>query len=510
MNLQRTLFGTRQNALTTILFTAAFVICGIAWMRFFSVAATNPSPVRYLEFVGEEGAIAPFRQDCAGPAFIEQDIVWRFCEYADGSVMTPAPWGLARLDLKAGRAELRWPLPESAQGQVLALAQAPSGALATAWGEPDLHSVYLIRQAGGVDALGLPADRPASLVGLAWASPDTLELVTDAEGGAAIYTYAAGTWSAPRLLAAPAVCGAESAVCALQLAHRTESGWRAIYAAAPHSADPAAQVVILAVQEGGPARMVLTLPVSDLDPAQLTRDDAGMLVAIGALFDRAPGGTINWALQAAPFMLHGDTWQRVAAPQPGASFYYADYTILAGGLGWIPGTRYPQRSWHLNEWVTLHASGEEVFLAGQNGAPGPALTRSAALGNLRGAETTLLPASDGGFWVLGPYGAYLKATASLQRADSLNLLERAQAVIANFGERGALAESFYQEQRALKLAAFPLVLLSLPTGYALVFYVRQTRRDRRAWLRLLLRVSAVYLVVATVFIWWFWELMDTF
>jgi len=54
------------------------------------------------------------------------------------------------------------------------------------------------------------------------------------------------------------------------------------------------------------------------------------------------------------------------------------------------------------------------------------------------------------------------------------------------------------------------VLLALPLGYLAVFFVRQTRRNTRAWIVLLLQVSVVYLVLATIFFWWFWEIMNDF
>ena len=84
---------------------------------------------------------------------------------------------MARFDLRAGRADLLWPLPEDSTAQVLAVAQAGDGPLAMAWGAPDLSAIYQIEPAGGAEALGLPPGALAAVSGLAWIG-ETLEIVT--------------------------------------------------------------------------------------------------------------------------------------------------------------------------------------------------------------------------------------------------------------------------------------------------------------------------------------------
>jgi len=199
----------------------------------------------------------------------------------------------------------------------------------------------------------------------------------------------------------------------------------------------------------------------------------------------------------------------VTAPLSEASFYFSNYQIEPGGLRWIPGLRYPRHGWQVNQWVTVTASGHGVALASLSGKPGPTLTQNTSFLLSGGALTVVLPASDGGYWVLGPHGAYLKASMSFERADGLSFLERIARAFQNFGRLGAVNQGFYREWRALKMAAFPLVLLSLPFGYLMVFFVR-SRRSTRAWIALLLQVSALYLILAMVFIWWFWEMTGDF
>ncbi len=506
------LFHTRRRALTLLIIVAAFVICGIAWLRFFTALAVSPSPVRFVEFVTADGERAPFRQECAGPSFVEADSVWRFCAYEEAAPGTEAPWGLVRFNLDEGRAEMLWPLPESATSQVLALAEAPNGDLVVAWGAPDLSGVYLIRQAGGVVPLGLPADAPTQLFGLAWAGevPEMAAWRTDE--AVHIFTNESGIWTGTRTVALPTSCTDEERLCALQLAHRTSEQWRFVLAQASVEVnDPAtARVQVLIFDEAGAVEPVDEIALSDLDPAQYTLEE-GRLAALGALFDRSPGNVVNWSLRAAPFVLHGGTWERVVAPQIDASFYYSDYQIENGGLRWIPGLRFPLRGWQVDEWVTLRSSTEGVFLADLSGArKGPTLTRNTVLTEQNGSMTSVLPAHDGGYWVLGPYGAYVKVDRSLSRADSLNPLERLLRLYENFGRLEEVSPAFYQTQRALKVAALPLVLLSLPAGYLGVFFLRQSRKDRQTWIVALVEVSAVYLILATLFIWWFWELMTHF
>ncbi len=512
MAMFQVLFHTRRRALTLLIIVAAFVICGIAWLRFFTALAVSPSPVRFVEFVTADGERAPFRQECAGPSFVEADSVWRFCAYEEAAPGTEAPWGLVRFNLDEGRAEMLWPLPESATSQVLALAEAPNGDLVVAWGAPDLSGVYLIRQAGGVVPLGLPADAPTQLFGLAWAGevPEMAAWRTDE--AVHIFTNESGIWTGTRTVALPTSCTDEERLCALQLAHRTSEQWRFVLAQASVEVnDPAtARVQVLIFDEAGAVEPVDEIALSDLDPAQYTLEE-GRLAALGALFDRSPGNVVNWSLRAAPFVLHGGTWERVVAPQIDASFYYSDYQIENGGLRWIPGLRFPLRGWQVDEWVTLRSSTEGVFLADLSGArKGPTLTRNTVLTEQNGSMTSVLPAHDGGYWVLGPYGAYVKVDRSLSRADSLNPLERLLRLYENFGRLEEVSPAFYQTQRALKVAALPLVLLSLPAGYLGVFFLRQSRKDRQTWIVALVEVSAVYLILATLFIWWFWELMTHF
>ncbi len=508
----KSFLGSRQNAITVMVFLVAFVICGIAWMRFFSVVAANPSPVRYVDYVTPEGVIAPFRQDCAGPSVIENDAVWRFCEYApEAAAGAGELWGLARFDLVAGTAQMLWPLPEAADAQLLALGKSPQGDLAVAWGAPDLHAVYLILLEGGVVPLGVPEDAPGTIVGMAWIG-DVLEIVAGDAESVTVYVNESGVWQGTRAIERPPACADAETVCTLQIAHRVDAGWRSVYAIAPRAIQDQADadVSIVAALEDGTPEPVDTIRLAELDPSQYTLDERGDLVTFGALFDRSPGNVVNWSLRAAPFVLHGGTWERVAAPQIDARFYFSDYALDDGGLRWIPGTHAPQRSWQVDQWVTLRSSGDDIFLAELNGARGDPLARNAVFSWQRGADIDVLPASDGGYWVLGPHGAYVKATADYARADGLNVVERVVRTFENFGRLDDVSVEFYREWRVLKMAAFPLVLLSLPAGYVLVFAVRQSRQRGRDWLRLLVQISAVYVLIATVFIWWFWELMNYF
>jgi hypothetical protein len=500
--------SNRTHALTAILLAAAFVICGIAWTRFFTMAATNPSPVRYVEFETEAGTLAPFQQTCAGPAFIEGDTVWRFCAYTAGRFSTE--WGLVRFDLALGKAALRWPLPETAGAQILALAEAPSGDLAVAFGAPDLSAIYLIMRGGGSVWLGVPPAIPARVGGLVWVG-ERLELAGDDQiSSVTVNTNESGAWDASRTIPRPAVCDSET-LCALQAAQRTAEGWRLVYALAPvQIGDPQTTFVDFVIQdESGTLTLLDPVALAELDPSQYAINDRGRLMRLGELFDRSPGNAVNWLLVAAPFVLSDESWTRITPPGADASFYFSNYQIESGGLRWIPGLRYPQNVWHVNDWVMLKRADDGIHLAQMGGGSGPALTTSATLLS-GGAQTIVLPASDGGYWVLGPHGAYIKADQSLQRTDHLNLLERTTRTFENFGRLRSVSGEFYREKRAIKMAALPMVLLALPVGYLLVFFVRQTRKNTRAWILLLLQMSAIYLILALIFFWWFWQVMDDF
>jgi len=230
----KTVLKHRSYRITAIVFAIAFGVCWLAWIRFFTVAALNPSPVRYFTFVTAQGRLDPFRQECTGPAFAEGDVAWRFCGY-DASARRTTPesgqWGLVRFDLTQGEAALRWPLPEAATAQILALAQSPAGDLATAWGSPGLSAVYLILREGGVVPLGIPQEAPSHVFGLAW-DGQGVELVATDGGPVTILRNESGVWSEPRRVAPPEVCE-EGVICALQVARRDPAGWRFLYAVAP-------------------------------------------------------------------------------------------------------------------------------------------------------------------------------------------------------------------------------------------------------------------------------------
>ncbi len=214
-------------------------------------------------------------------------------------------------------------------------------------------------------------------------------------------------------------------------------------------------------------------------------------------------------MDAAPLIFPNDFARRLEAPHGEASFYFSNYEIVDDQLRWIPGLRYPLLGWQVGEWMTLQSGEDGVMLARYtDGKSGDPLTTDTTLVK-QGA--CVLPASDGGYWILGPYGAYVKADESMSRADSLSLIERVERSFENFGALKSVQDNaFYRERRALKMAALPLVLLSLPVGYLLVVFVRQTRPNTRAWVILLMQVSAVYVVLATIFFWWFWKMTDQF
>jgi hypothetical protein len=345
---------------------------------------------------------------------------------------------------------------------------------------------------------------------LAW-DGQVLELVAQDGMALTVFRNQSEVWSGPQRIPPPEACGAAT-ICAPQVAHRDAAGWRFLYAAAPVEIGDlqTATIQVLLGDESGAASVLGTIPFPDLDPSQVTLDDGGRLAGLGALFDRSPGGSINWSLDAAPYVLQGDTWQRVTVPLSEASFYFSNYQIQPDGLRWIPGLRYPQRGWQMNQWVMLTASDSGMALTSLTGTPGPALTQNASFLISGGALTVVLPCSTGGYWVLGPHGAYLKASVSLERADGLSFLERVGRAFENFGRLGSVNQDFYRGWRALKLAAFPLVLLSLPFGYLLVYFVRRSRKNTRAWITLLMQVSALYLILAAVFIWWFWQMTGDF
>jgi len=500
----------KVDTLTTLILIVAFGVCGAAWMRFFYVALSNPSPARYVQFIGVDGPRDAFRQSCSGPAFIEGDSVWRFCQYDVKTLDTQAGgrWGLARFDLAEGKARLLWPLLEDQTSQILALAKSPSGELAAAWGAPDLSMVYRILPEGGVVPLGLPPVEDRRIMGMAWVG-SSLELVAGDTAPVTITTHDTSAWSALREIPAPDGC-TDDLPCTLQVAYRQDDGWHFLYARPPD--DPArAEIDLIQAAESGEVTSTGSVPLSEFSEDEIHVDDAGEITSIGDLFDRSPGNVVNWTVDAPPLLLYERAWTRVEVPADNASFFFSDYRLTPDGLRWIPGVRFPRRAWLIgDQWLTLARTEHGTALTELNTDRGLTLTLNTSFVQQASSLTEILPASDGGYWVLGPYGAYLKADAALERADPLNIVERVRRLFENFSSLNVYHGEFYRQQTLLKMVAFPLVLFSLPVGYLLVFFARQAQRDTRLWLRILLRVSAVYLILTTIFMWWFWEIMGVF
>ncbi|MBN1200547.1 MAG: hypothetical protein JXJ20_01705 [Anaerolineae bacterium] len=507
------MFKNRTYTLTGIFFSIAFVICGIAWMRFLWGAAANPSPVRYAEFVSTLGPRDPFLQSCSGPSFLDEDnTIWRYCEYSEQLLFnTHKQWGLVRFDLEQGQAIMRWPLLENESSQLLALARAESGNLAVAYGASSMSAFYHILADGGVELISIPPLETIQIAGLAWVG-DALELVVSDQDQAKITVFENNAWSEPRVVPPPDACNADSQ-CLLQLTRREPDGWRFLYARAPRVVtEPAAAAVdLLLVAEDGQTETIGSIPLSRLPVTQYSMDAQQRLKWVGYLFDRSPGGVINQSSKVPPLVLRGNEWDTVAPPVENATFCFSDYRITTSGLAWIPATCYPDRAWLLDaEWLTLKPSDDGLALAKLGEKPGPILTANTTFGQQGGMQTSVLPADDGDYWVLGPYGAYLRTDEDLRREDGLNIIERFRRAFDNFGKLKVYNSDFYRGQTLFKMAALPLLLLSLPAGYLLVFYVRQSQRRPRSWVTVLLQVSVFYLVLVTIFMLWFWELMGNF
>jgi hypothetical protein len=351
-----------------------------------------------------------------------------------------------------------------------------------------------------------------NIAGMAWVG-DALELVNDHGDTVLVHVFQDGAWAAPRPVTRPAPCGDQRWLCVLQLAYHGDEGWRLLYATVRRQiTDPdTVRINMLLADESGTTFTTRARPVplsylgTDLYTLQ-----GEQLIRLGYFVDRAPGNVVNWTVGSPPLLWSDDIWFRMKVPFPTTSLDHGDYQVRRDGLRWIPVMRYPQHAWQLDRWLKVQSSPEGPTLAELGGTPGPVLTSNTAFLEKGGIQTSVLPAPDGGYWVLGPYGSYLKVDESLARVDGLNLLERVRRAFDNFGRYRPYNENFYRNLALLKALAFPVVLLALPWGYLLAVLARQTPRFQLPWIALLVRVSAFYLILATIFMWWFWETMDGF
>jgi len=116
----------------------------------------------------------------------------------------------------------------------------------------------------------------------------------------------------------------------------------------------------------------------------------------------------------------------------------------------------------------------------------------------------LAPASDGNIWVVGYFGAYVKATPSLERADPYGPWDRIIAKYESFEHWRRYSDSYVEHEWFQKLS-LPIAFLLLPTLLLIAAAAWRLRRRGSAW-RYLAHAATLYLVAAIVVVMPFWKM----
>jgi len=481
-------------------------------------ALTEPSPPREVAFVTRAGEQPPL--SCQGSIFSSGRHLWQICRSPGGKRAH-----LVRFDLKRGVGEMLWPL-ERPDATISALARSKTGALALATesgalasGGPMEQELHIAQPAGGLQRMK-DAPRVSRIAGMAWVQ-DQLELVAPGGGspirqapspgsqpssqpinrGPVIHVHAKGAWTTRQ---APNVNDAAAGhVTQLDLAYRSGGHWNLLFARIPERS-PAGRPVTVELLHGTESQPPMTVDAARLT-GRFIHDPGGKVKILGSVVDRAPGGAVNPAavLPSLPLQRRKQRWRALVAPQKHRQgrFWLFDYTVEPQGLRSIPRTTSSPRSFHV-QGVWLELVGGDVAQLHKIGSTlGPGLTSSFWLD----PGPRVLPAADGGYWVLGASSRrYIKVTTGLERADPLSIWERIQRIVHEPDPRGALPSALVAARRAV----VPVVLLLWPLLVLLLLLVGRSRRRGRAGRFFI--ASLLYLLCCGALGWWFWQLVRWF
>jgi hypothetical protein len=474
---------------------------------------TEPPPARAVTFVTPRGVLEEEQPPpCAGSAFALGQHVWQICRRSAGTA-------LVRFDLERGLGEIFWPLGAGAKGArgpaLSALARHRKGDLAVATTGGELLQVL---QTGGMRRLG----RARRVAGMAWVG-DRLELVEGGDAGPVIRSHTRGEGWSTR--AAPGVPPAETGQAVrLELAYRSGGRWNFLFVRVPRDARPG-QAVKVDLLQGTERQAPMVVETVQLR-GRFRLDGRGRAGILAAVVDPAPGGAVipSEVLPALPLRRDRERWSPVALPlsHKRGRFWHFDYKAEPQGLRSIPRTASEPLAFFVRGlWLEL--AGERTVRlrkvggrgggssdssdssdGSRHGGSGPALTRRQWLS----PGIRVLPAADGGYWVLGANSRrYIKVDASLRRADTQLLWDRVTRALRHPPPPGA--DTIPDGLAPVRRLVLPVVVLLFPLLVLVLLLVGRSRRAGGRSRRFLL-ASLLYLLCSGGLGWWFWQLSAWF
>lgn len=490
----------------------AFLLFG--FVRLAWVAVSNTPPARFTTYMTNDCPYEPPSwPTCSGdPRFVDGDHVWAFCI----SSLDLYPWktGMVRFDLANRRADMLWPFPDHEAHELHGFTKHPSGDIAVAIRSGD---VYRLGADGGVTNLELPGPRTVggSIVAIAWVG-DGLEVVTGGRARPSVHRLpAGGGWSSAPL--EQLECS-EGQLCMLQAAARESTGWRLWYVHWP-SRIAAGELSEAEIVEVAPSRRVRRVARFALDPERdyYQDTDGSLRSRLRQFLDRSMGNVVfldhrdeldePWELDAdgwSPRTLP-DSWP----PEPGWYRHREDYIVHSERLEPVPAWGDVHRSLHRvrDRWIQSSSRNRELTLRTADGQPGPVLVNDPWISS----RMLIAPASEGGYWLLGPYGTHLRVDTDLARADVPGFFDRFFLLYNNFHHL-AWYNDFWLNASWLKMCVLPLLLLFPFIVSVLLAVLCFTRRKslNEELVKTLFPYAIAYVLAWCCFGWWFWKLTGYF
>ncbi len=455
--------------------------------RITSAANSRLPPTRWTDFYTAAGPLEPPSwPHCHSPRLIDGEHVWSWCR-------RDAPddyQGFVRFDLPDRRAELLWPFAEQ-DGQdaltVAAYAPGPAGDRFVAFGGPGGGQPAVARLAaeGGATLLGYPPGAPAQPIAL-WTDGRTVELLTGSWEPPVLHRrpVAEGSWASTPL--PPPPCP-PAASCRVEAGQREPGGWRLWAVRQPRGEGAAA--ALLERAPNGEWAVLQELPADAAPP------EGGIL-----RLDRSQGGGVLIGLSPGDRLLErvDGAWQPFTPPAVAdTGLDVPDYRVEGEALAWTPDVHTPRDAQRVRgRWLMLRSTDAGYRLGSVDGAGGAPLSDDGWLAS----DPVLVPTPDGGFWVLGAFGTFVRVNDELDRIDAPGFFERVGLLYDDF-RRLAWYNDFWLHLPLLKKAALPVVLGLLPLFGVVALFAGRGRRARR-----LATLSLVYILLAGAFYYWFWRL----
>ena len=505
-----------------IIFIISIVLFTVSWIRVFWQTLTKVPPAQNMTYQTGNGAkwLDKGYPHTRYPRIIDGNSVWIYAMYEKDTGGKKS--GFIRFDLKSGIAQMRWQFPgKSRYGSILGVAKHKNGEIAVLWNE---HmgkvrvDIMLLR--GGLKSLGfVPVKKPnMSFIGFDWVN-GRIEVAQGDYKQRSTYIYRntkKDSWSERSISWA----GQYNFRTMPTLAMYNKRKWETIftqwelkkrnefYTAAVfkyRQGDRASEKIgIVKIKSYNVHHLVDGAPGNMISGLHYTKQN--FQLKDGKIVKIKPG-TIASKLKK----VHLDTYKSTFIIRPGhlerqfmwKSEYGRNLVIQLGVREIKLMFKRSSKARNVRRALFLSDGGKPVV--------GPVVESF----RFRGSYPVLIPAGDGGVWILGTFGYYVKVDKNLQRTDAPCFFGRYARVIASFGSRAAQYDDFYLDASLFKKLVMPVLHFLLPLLwliiYVLGFFKGKNKEDKKVDLFERMRnVSIAYIVIWVGYAYWFWKVTINF